>query len=53
MLGDQLVQCSTGAWTGEDDALILAVIDNFPALGVVISFTELFAKQGFQLPPSP
>jgi hypothetical protein len=52
-MGRQLAQRTPLAWSGGDDALIVAMIDHFPTLGVYAGARELFPKLRLQPATSP
>ncbi len=53
MLGDQLVQRRAGERAVGDDALVRAVVDDFPALGVAVGLADRLAEHGAQAAAAP
>ena len=53
VVGNQLAQRESGGRAVEDDALIVAMINNLPALGVVVALGERLVQQRFQPSAAP
>jgi hypothetical protein len=53
VLGHYFVERFAGEWTGFDDALIGAVVDDFPTFGVVVGGADRFRKQCAQAAAAP
>ena len=53
VLDDQLVQRQTARRTGGHNTLVVAMVDHFPTLGVVVPLAKRFAQHGLQPSPAP
>ena len=53
VFGDQFVQRAAGERAVGDDALVRAVVDDFPALGVAVAVADGLAEHGAQAAAAP